>query len=110
MYLRYSEIEDITERLLEDYCPDLLKIPNAIEYDDFLENYLEVNLDYQHIYSSTGEGDILGCSTFSQQKIAIFDKENMRKAYIDCPPKTVILDMSLVDGDLMGFRITQLSP
>lgn len=99
LYLSYSEIENITETLLDDYRPDLLSNPAAIEYDDFLENYLNVDLQYQYLYSSSDEGDVLGCALFSHQKVAIFDKDKMEKTYIVCPAGTVILDVSLVEGD-----------
>lgn len=98
LYLRYSEIENITETLLNDYRPDLLSNPGAIKYDDFLENYLGADLQYQYLYSSSDEGDILGCSVFSSQRIAVFDKDTMTKEFISCPAGSVILDMSLIDG------------
>lgn len=100
VYLSYQQIDELTENLLQDYKPELLREPMAIEYDDFLEGYLEVKLDYQHIYTSTGEGDILGCAIFTEQKLAIFDKENMRKDYRKYGPNTVVLDLSLVEGEV----------
>ena len=99
VYLSYQQIDELTENLFQDYKPELLREPMAIEYDDFLEGYLEVKLDYQHIYTSTGEGDILGCAIFTEQELAIFDKENMRKDYRKYGPNTVVLDLSLVEGD-----------
>ncbi len=99
IYLSYQQIEELTEMLLQDYNPKLLTDPMAIEYDDFLEGYLGVDLDYQHIYTSGNEGDILGCALFSGQRLAIFDKENMRKSYREYGPNTVVLDLSLIEGD-----------
>ena len=99
VYLSYQQIDTLTEMLLEDYKPELLKSPKAIEYDDFLEGYLGVELDYQHIYTPKGEGDILGCAIFSNQRLAVFDKENMCMSYRTYGPNTVVLDVSLVNGD-----------
>ncbi len=99
VYLSYKQIDELTESLLQDYKPELLREPMAIEYDDFLEGYLGVELDYQHIYTSSDEGDILGCTIFSDQKLAVFDKENMRKSYLKYDANTVVLDLSLVEGD-----------
>ncbi len=99
IYLSYQQLEGLTEILLQDYNPELLREPMAIEYDDFLEGYLGVELDYQHIYSSGDEGDILGCAIFSNQELAVFDKENMCKNYRSYGPNTVVLDVSLVEGD-----------
>lgn len=99
IYLSYQQIEMLSEMLLQDYKPELLIEPMAIEYDDFLEGYLEVKLDYQHIYSTTDEGDILGCALFSGQKLAVFDKENNCKSYREYEPNTVVLDLSLIEGN-----------
>lgn len=99
IYLSYLDIESLTEMLLQDYKPELLTEPGAIEYDDFLEGYLGVSLDYQHIYTSGDEGDILGCAIFSNQRLAVFDKENKRKSYRDYGPNTVVLGLSLVEGN-----------
>lgn len=70
VYLTYHQIEEFTEEILEDYNPQLLREPAAVEYDDFLESYLGVNLDYQNIYTSSNEGDILGCAIFSKHELA----------------------------------------
>ncbi len=98
VYLKYQQIEELTEELLKDYNPDILNYPQAVDYDDFLECYLEVNVDYQHIYTTVSQGDILGCTLFSEQQLPVFDKEHMCKAYLKYYPITVILDKSLVEG------------
>lgn len=56
-------------------------------------------MDYQHIYSTQDEGDILGCTLFSEQLLSIFDKENMCKSHIHYYPIAVVLDKSLVEGN-----------
>lgn len=99
IYLSYEQIEKITEELINDYKPQLLTSPGAIENDDFLENYLGVTLDYKYIYSTEGEGDILGCALFSEQDLKVYDKENMCTRNLRYDANTVVLDMSLVEGD-----------
>ena len=99
IYLSYQQIEKLTEEIIRDYRPDVLTYPQAVDYDDFLECYLGVEVDYQHIYSTGKQGDILGCTIFSEQNLPVFDKENMRKAYLRYQPITVVLDNSLVEGD-----------
>jgi hypothetical protein len=39
--LKNTAIEADTERILRDYDPSLLKIPQALPVEDFAENYLE---------------------------------------------------------------------
>ena len=99
IYLKYEEIEGLTEELLLDYDKTLLINPRAIEYDDFLEGYLGVNLLYEDIYTPDSDNVILGCSVFNRQNIAIFDKENMCKSYVSCEPRTVIIDNAVVTGN-----------
>ncbi|MCR5368551.1 MULTISPECIES: hypothetical protein [Eubacterium] len=99
LYLSYSDIEQLTEDIIMDYRSAILTEPQAVEYDDFLEGYLDANIQYQYIYSKNDNNIILGCTVFNKQRVYIFDKENMKKDYIECEPRTVILDCSLVDGN-----------
>jgi len=99
IYLKYEDIERLTEEIILDYDKSLLTIPRAIEYDDFLEGYLGVNLLYQDIYTANSNEVILGCSVFNKQQIEVFDKDNMCKAYVICEPNTVIIDNSVVTGE-----------
>ena len=97
--ISYEQIEEMTEEILKDYAPCVFQEPQAIECDDFLENYLKVKVDYQHIYTRPGGDKILGCSTFNRQTIPVFDEELRCKRDLECEPRTVILDRSLMDGN-----------
>lgn len=99
LYLKYEEIEELTEALIVDYDKTLLTDPHAIEYDDFLESYLGLDLSYQDIYTPSNDEIILGCSVFNKQSIPVFNRDNMRKEFIEFNPGTVVLDNSLVDGE-----------
>lgn len=98
IYLSYSQIESLTEEILIDYNSKILTYPQAVEYDDFLECYLNVNVDYQHIYTTDSQGDILGCTLFSKQWLPVFDREHMRKTFRLYDPIAVVLDCSLTEG------------
>ena len=99
VYLKYEDIERLTEEILLDYDDSLLCEPRAIEYDDFLESYLGASISYQDIYCSAPGNAILGCTVFNKQAIPIYDKEKMRKTYIECEPRTVVLDNVLINGN-----------
>ncbi len=99
LYLSYNDIENITIDIINDYDKTLLTKPHAIEYDDFLEAYLGVDVDYQHIYTSNSSDVILGCTIFSKQYLDVFDKESMTKKSYLYTPITVVLDKSLIEGD-----------
>lgn len=98
LYLKYEEIEDLTEDLIKDYDESLLKNPKAIEYDDFIEGYLNATLMYNDIYSASSSELVLGCSVFNRQSIPIFDRDYKCKSYIDCEPRTVIINTEVVNG------------
>ena len=94
--LSYDEIEEFTEQILKEYKPEALTTPQALDCDDFIEGYLGAIVDYQDIYTRTAEETILGCAIFSEQPLAVFDRERMCKSEILCAPKTVVLDNSLL--------------
>jgi hypothetical protein len=99
VYLKYDDIERLTEEIILDYDCTLLSSPRKIEYDDFLEGYLGVNLTYRDLYTASSDEIILGCTVFDEKKIPVFDRENMRKSYVECEPNTVIIDNSVVTGE-----------
>ncbi len=99
VYLKYEDIEMMTEQIIIDYDESLLRYPRAIEYDDFIEGYLGATLMYQDIYTPDPDDVILGCTVFNNQAVPIFDRESMRKSYVNCRPGTIILDNSLIQGE-----------
>ena len=94
--LGYEDIEEFTERIIREYKPEALETPQALDCDDFLEGYLGATVDYQDIYTPKADETILGCAIFSEQSLAVFDKEHMRKLEIQCAPQTVVLDNLLL--------------
>lgn len=60
VYLRYEQIESLTEEILLDFNPNILADPQAVDYAEFLESYLEVDVDYQHIYTTGQKAIFLG--------------------------------------------------
>lgn len=99
LFLKYEDIENMTEELLEDYDRSLLTNPHAIQYDDFLEGYLGATIDYQYIYTESSGTTILGCTVFNEQRIRVFDPDNFRTKYIKYNPGTIIIGNETVEGN-----------
>lgn len=96
-FISHSFLDDKTEQILNDYAPKLLQEPQAIDYEDFIINYLGANeMSFAHLYSE--QGQTLGCTVFNRQAIDVFDKERQCRTKLEMPEKSIILDNSVVDG------------
>jgi hypothetical protein len=93
--LKDSEIDELTEMLICDYNPKLLKEPGRVDWCHFLEYYLGATLDVQDIYYEEGERPILGATAFNTEVLRVFDRENLCTRKIKVKRRTVILDRSI---------------
>ncbi len=99
------DIEDLAEKLLEDYKPILLKEPTRIKFEHFLESYLGANLDYQNIYSSEKEDPILGLTSFNNIRLKVVDKESHSIKTIDVEKNTIVLDLYVTEEGREGLEL-----
>lgn len=47
--LSRKQIDDIGERLVQDFCPDAMIHPQALDVDLFAQDYLGMEQDYQYL-------------------------------------------------------------
>ncbi len=99
------EIMDYAEAVIGDYKKSLLKDPAAINPEHFLESYLGATLDYQDIYYEEDQGAIAGATVFNDEKVLIFDRENMCVRPIDVEANTIIIDNSTVEEGKEAFAL-----
>ena len=93
--LSKQEIEVIGEKFVRDFCPEALKIPQAIDVEAFVESYLGMTVDYQYL---SNDGRYLGMTVFNDtDKVIIFDPEKNQADYLHADARTVIIDSSLVE-------------
>ena len=93
--LSKQEIEDIGEKFVRDFCPEALKVPQAIDVEGFVECYLGMTLDYQYL---SNDGRYLGMTVFNDtDKVIIYDPELNQADYLHADARTVIIDSSLVE-------------
>jgi len=103
------EIMDYAEAVVGDYKRELLLKAGAIDPEHFIENYVGAELDYQDLYYEEGTSPIAGATVFNDEKVLVFDRENMLIKSIDVRANTIIIDNSTVKEGKEGFaRFTEL--
>lgn len=102
--LSNNDIEGAVEELLRDYDPKLLSQPQAIDVEDFVENYLDLHLRYANL---SHDGHILGRTVFETMCVQLYDK-GKNAPYLELvKANTVIIDNGLLlDNREHLFRST----
>ena len=70
------EIDEYAHAVLENYKPQRLKEPDIINFQHFLESYLEASIEYHDIYNDDPERPILAMTVYGRGEIKVFDREN----------------------------------
>lgn len=94
-----SDIEEIAEMYLWNFNPQILKEPMQTPIDEFLENYLKLDMDYKDI---TQDGSILGLTAFDNGFLNVYDSESKKIRNIYVKKGTVIIDNSLLTENQEG--------
>ena len=103
-YVSKSDIEEITQLHLEQFNADLLKEPVPIPIEEFLQNYLKLDMDYADI---THDISVLGLTAFDSGYLKVYDLEGNKERFIYVEEGTVVIDNSLLKSDKEGrFRFT----
>jgi len=98
------EIDELVCAILSDYKPELLQEPGKINYEHFLESYLEAGLDFYDIYYDDPKYPVLALTAFTEGEIEIFDKENECVTVAYVPARTVIIDNAVAETDVEGIE------
>lgn len=94
--LSRREIEDIAEQVIHSYKPKLVNSPGVLDVELFIENYAELEMDYQDL---THDGSILGMTVFNDCRIPVYDAENEKAVRMTVNEGTVLIDNSLLESD-----------
>lgn len=107
-YMSYAEAEELGEMLIQDYKPELLREPQPIDFEHFLEAYLKTDLQYAAIWSSDPDNDILGLTAFGNYPVQIFN--DMHQAVVPeiVGRGVVMLNSKLLDDSEGRLRFTAL--
>jgi len=104
--LKNAAIEADAERILRDYNPSLLDAPQALDVDDFAENYLGLRIHYDNL---SHNGSILGRMVFYNSRIPVYLPLLERAEYCIVDAGTILIDNSLeAEGRKAVFRSTMM--
>ena len=101
------EIDNIAQRCLEEFSPEVLDTPQPVDEDRFLTDYLGLTQDFKYLSNC---GIYLGMIVFEDsRKIIIYDEFSKKADYITAKQGTVIIDSSLLeDGQEARYRFTAM--
>ena len=100
--LSNKQIDQIAHDVLMDYKPQLLREPGKINFEHFLENYLDATVTYLDIYYEEDKPPILGVTAFKDGYLKVFDSDNMCTKKVFIPANTVVIDSSLMENGESG--------
>lgn len=92
--LNKDEIDAIGERLVVDFCPEVLWSPTEIDIDRFVTKYLGFKQDFHYLSHC---GVYLGMTVFDDTKVPIYIPEANKAEYISATAGTVIIDNNLLE-------------
>jgi len=97
------EINEFAHAVLEDYKPNLLQEPGALNFQLFLESYLGVTLIFKDIYNEDPKKPIFGVTAFRDGILKVFDRENERTLMMPVPKNTIIIDNFVMQSGREGL-------
>lgn len=92
--LSNSKIDDHVEALIGDYDSSLLSKPQALDVEDFAENYLNLSFHYADL---SHNGFIWGRMVFNDAKIIIYNSEAKCADEEPIDAFTIVIDNGLLD-------------
>lgn len=97
--LRQSDFDDIATLVLEEYMPEVLRTPQAVDVEALVKDDFYLDVDYAKL---SPEGEILGLIAFDETEFRPYGASNAEVMQLQ--PGQVLLDGSLVDGKLFTRR------
>ena len=93
--LSKDTINDIGEKLVEDFCPQAMTTPTEIDVDRFITRYLGLEQDFQYLSHC---GVFLGMTVFNDtDRVPVFNPDRWEAKYIPVKAGTVIIDNILLE-------------
>ena len=100
-----SQIEQITERYLMEYSPDVLAHPQRVDVERFAQEYMKFGTDFKCLSS---DRRTLGMFIFEASDwIAVYDEETNSARYVPERENTIVIDNQLLEAGQEGrYRFT----
>ncbi len=107
--IRDEEIAAYAARVIQDYNPKYSDRPWDLDPLRFTEHYLKANLQFVDFYYEKDEEKIAGATVFQEEKIRIFDRENLCTRVELFPGGTILIDNETMEEGHEAFaRFTVL--
>lgn len=68
-----EEIENLAEKILMDYKPELLEHPMAVNLEHFAESYIGIDIEYQRIASL--DSNVVGAMVFDDECLPVYRED-----------------------------------
>ena len=103
------EMEELGSALVKDYKPALIKDPQPINYEHFLECYLGAKMQYRDIRLDKFNEEILGLTAFGDGAIPVFDPMLEYNIKLNLTEGSVVISNKLFEDSQEGrLRFTVL--
>ena len=92
-----EQIDIITERLIEEFSPEVLRTPQPFDIDLFAQDYLKMEQDFHYLSHC---GCYLGMTVFNDTKrVPVYDPTKNRAEYTEAKANTIIIDKRLLEAN-----------
>ena len=104
--LKDTAIEADAERMLRDYNPSLLEMPQPLDVEDFAEGYLGLRVHYDNL---SHNGSVWGRMVFYNSQIPVYVPELECAEYLPVQANTVVIDNGLLNEEReAAYRSTMI--
>lgn len=100
--LSKRQLELYGERVLRDFCPDILQKPQPTDIDRFITDYMGFNFEYQYLSNNQM---YLGITVFEDTNtLPIFVPELNRAEFLTVQKNTIIIEGTLAENPSLIHR------
>ena len=93
--LSASELENIGDALIKDFCPEVISKPQEVDIEAFSELYMGFKQDFQYLSHS---GFIMGMMVYDDTDfIPVYNPQKNEAEYVHADKGTVIIDSMLLE-------------
>ena len=93
--LSASDLENIGDALINDFCPEVISKPQAVDIEAFSEFYMGFKQDFQYLSHS---GFIMGMMVYDDTDfIPVYNPQKNEAEFIHADKDTVIIDSMLLE-------------
>lgn len=103
--LSKNDIDALGEAYIQDFCPEAMTHPSAIDIDQFVSYHLGMEQDFAWL---SNDGRYLGMTVFNDtNRVIVYDPERNEADYMSVRAGTVIIDNTLLGaGKEHRYRFT----